>query len=72
MIERVDGDDRSRGARDETPVDLVAAQADDALLDVLGGTAATRSEVDADLARVLVAWRRGVDAEPIDGPRRSW
>lgn len=49
----------------ESPVDLAAVQADDALLDMLGGNAMGRSEADAELARVLVAWRRDVDTEPI-------
>lgn len=48
----------------ETPVDLVAVQADEALLNVLGGTEAGHDSTDAALARVLVAWRRDVDAEP--------
>lgn len=49
-------------APNETPVDLAAVQADDALLDAL--TSALYDD-DAELARVLVAWRRDVDAEPI-------
>lgn len=49
----------------ETPVDLAAVQADDALLDMLGGNEAGRSTADAELPRVLVAWRRDVDAESI-------
>jgi hypothetical protein len=44
------------------PADLAAVQADDALLDALySGTAPS----DADVARVLLAWRRDVDAESI-------
>lgn len=53
------------GASNETPVDLAAVQADDALLDMLGGTEVARGDADAELARVLVAWRRDVDAEPV-------
>lgn len=49
-------------AANETPVDLAAVQRDDALLDTLGGGAVGRSEEDAELARVLDAWRRDVDA----------
>lgn len=59
-----DADD-ALGAGNETPVDLAAVQADDALLDMLGGNEAGRSTADAELARVLVAWRRDVDAESI-------
>ena len=64
-MSRRNDDERSLGAGNETPVDLAAVQADDALLDMLGGSAPDRSEADAELARVLVAWRRDVDAEPI-------
>jgi len=64
-MSRRDDDDQSLGAGNETPVDLAAVQADDALLDMLGGNAAGRSQADAELARVLVAWRRDVDTEPI-------
>lgn len=56
-------DDDSPGTGREGPVDLAAVQADDALLDMLGGV--ERDLTDAALARVLVAWRRDVDAEPI-------
>lgn len=52
-------------SRDPHPFDLRAAAADDDLLDMLGGNATDRSEADAELARVLVAWRRDVDTEPI-------
>jgi hypothetical protein len=48
----------------ETPVDLVAVQADDALLDLLGGHEPGRSLDDAVLARVLMAWRRDGAMEP--------
>lgn len=51
-------------ATDETPVDLAAVQADDALLDMLGA-GQPGDEVDRELARVLVVWRRDVDAEPV-------
>lgn len=53
----------------EETIDLAALQADDALLDALGGT---NPEVPArddhrvpDLETLLVAWRRDVDAAPI-------
>jgi len=42
--------------------DLAAVQADDALLDELG---IDPTSSDADVARVLLAWRRDVDAESI-------
>lgn len=58
-------DEQSPGSGSETPVNLAEVQADDALLDMLGGGAAGRSDADAELARVLVAWRRDVDTEPI-------
>ncbi|MGH3914582.1 MAG: anti-sigma-D factor RsdA [Pseudonocardiaceae bacterium] len=48
-----------------TPVDLAAVQADDALLNALGRTDAGREDNDAELARVLVAWRRDIDTESI-------
>lgn len=53
----------------DVPVDLAALQADDALLDALGGTnpdIPVRDEDEApDLEALLVAWRRDVDAAPI-------
>ncbi|HEU0089043.1 MAG TPA: anti-sigma-D factor RsdA, partial [Pseudonocardiaceae bacterium] len=49
----------------EVPVDLAAVQADDALLDMLGSGAGALADADAELTRVLVAWRRDVDTEPI-------
>lgn len=58
------GDELSNSAL-ETPVDLAAVQADDALLDMLGGAGSMPGGSDADLSRVLVAWRREVDAEPV-------
>lgn len=54
--------DDSLGAGNETPVDLAAVQADDALLDMLGGNGRVSDDAQA---RVLVAWRRDVDSEPI-------
>ena len=42
--------------------DFAAVQADDALLDELG---IDPTSSDADVARVLLAWRRDVDAESI-------
>lgn len=59
-----DADD-SPSPANEIPVDLAAVQADDALLDMLGGNAVGRSAGDADLAQVLVAWRRDIDTESI-------
>ncbi|MGH4015709.1 MAG: anti-sigma-D factor RsdA [Pseudonocardiaceae bacterium] len=53
------------GASNETPVDLAAVQADDALLDTLGSAGVGRGDADAELARVLMAWRRDVDTEAI-------
>lgn len=54
------------------PIDLSAVQADDALLDMLrsgetgSGDAGTESTLtDAQVADLLVAWRRDIDAEPI-------
>jgi hypothetical protein len=46
------------------PADLAAVQADDALLDFLGG-GGTPSEASDDLTHVLAAWRREVHAEPV-------
>src|ERR1700759_2741496 len=50
----------------DTPVDLAAVQADDALLSMLGRGVGSipAGSTDAELARVLTAWRREVDAEP--------
>jgi Anti-sigma-D factor RsdA to sigma factor binding region len=48
----------------ERPADLTAIQADDALLDILG-TGGTLGDSSDELTRVLVAWRREVDAEPV-------
>ena len=51
----------------EIPVDLAAVQADDALLDMLGGGGRTPGDtdidVDGELASVLVAWRREVHVD---------
>ncbi len=49
-------------AKPALPADLAAVQADDALLDELG---IDPTSSDADVARVLLAWRRDVDAESI-------
>lgn len=69
------------GASNETPVDLAAVQADDALLDKLRNRefddlleradarynheTVAYAEMRLVLARVLVAWRRDVDSEPV-------
>jgi hypothetical protein len=46
------------------PVDLAAVQADDALLNLLSsGAGPAPGSTDAELARVLIAWRREVEAE---------
>ena len=51
----------------EIPVDLAAVQADDALLDMLGGAGRTPGDIDIDvdgeLTSVLVAWRREVHVD---------
>ncbi|MGH3872265.1 MAG: hypothetical protein ACRDSR_12265 [Pseudonocardiaceae bacterium] len=52
--------------RSELPADLAAIQADDLLLDLLGGAGRVSSDVDdvdGELTRVLVAWRREVHAD---------
>jgi hypothetical protein len=59
------------GNTSEIPVDLAAVQADDALLDMLGGAGRTPRDadidvdvdVDGELASVLVAWRREVHVD---------
>ncbi|HSL06523.1 MAG TPA: anti-sigma-D factor RsdA [Pseudonocardiaceae bacterium] len=55
------------GNTSEIPVDLAAVQADDALLDMLGGAGRTPGDtdidVDGELASVLVAWRREVHVD---------
>lgn len=48
----------------ETPVDLAAVQADEALVNMLGAGHPVPGDTDAELTRVLVAWRRDVDSEP--------
>ena len=49
----------------EAPVDLAAVQADEALLNMLGsGADPALDGTDAELARILVSWRREVDSEP--------
>lgn len=62
-----DADDLGGASEDTpvTPVDLAAVQADDALLNTLGRADVARGDADAELARVLVAWRREVDTESI-------
>lgn len=69
VVVEYDGDLLDVDEAGEEPVDLAALQADDALLDALGGT---NPEVPAhddhrapDLETLLVAWRREVDAAPI-------
>jgi Anti-sigma-D factor RsdA to sigma factor binding region len=54
----------SNGDPHETPVDLAAVQADDALLDLIGRAGHTPGDADDELTRVLAAWRREVHAEP--------
>jgi len=55
------------GNTSEIPVDLAAVQADDALLDMLGGAGRTPGDIDIDvdgeLTSVLVAWRREVHVD---------
>jgi Anti-sigma-D factor RsdA to sigma factor binding region len=51
------------GVPRETPVDLAAVQADDALLDILSSASRMPSDTDEELARVLVAWRREIHAD---------
>lgn len=66
LFRRRNGDvDDLMGTSDMTPVDLAAVQADDALLNTLGRADVVRDDTDAELARVLVAWRREVGTEPI-------
>ncbi|HEY2763751.1 MAG TPA: anti-sigma-D factor RsdA [Pseudonocardiaceae bacterium] len=60
-----DDGDGPPGEFNQAPVDLAAVQADDALLDMLGTGSVAGGDTDADLARVLVAWRRDVDTEAI-------
>ena len=47
------------------PADLAAVQADDALLDMIGGGEHIPSDADDELIRVLAEWRREVHAEPV-------
>ncbi|GAB3379980.1 anti-sigma-D factor RsdA [Amycolatopsis echigonensis] len=51
----------------ETDGDLTAIQADDALLDALGGTdpAVADGLGDQELNALLLAWRRDIDSEPL-------
>lgn len=54
---------------DSEPIDLAALQADDALLDALGGTnpdvPGSAGDDGPSLEELLVAWRQDVDAVPI-------
>lgn len=62
-----DEDARFDPAGDSEPIDLDQVWADDAFLDALG-EGAPRSggpDQEADLARVLSAWKQEVDAEPV-------
>ncbi|RZQ64041.1 anti-sigma-D factor RsdA [Amycolatopsis suaedae] len=63
-----DHDSRSRRAQDDngTP-DLSAVQADDALLDALGGPDPKVADAlgDHELNALLLAWRRDIDSEPM-------
>lgn len=61
--ERRDAENGMSGPADG-PVDLAAVQADEALLNMLGGGQPVPGDTDAELTRVLVAWRRDVDSEP--------
>ena len=77
-----------RNSTPEPPVDVTAVQADEALLDMLAGIGPEVPIEDAELSRVLTAWRRDIGAAPIPqlvstdtalaviaaarGPRRSW
>jgi hypothetical protein len=49
----------------EHPDDLAAVQADDALLDAIGGGRLVVNADDEELTRVLVGWRREVHAVPL-------
>jgi hypothetical protein len=48
-----------------SPDDLSGIQADDALLDALGGKDSGQALVQDDLNALLLAWRRDVDSQPI-------
>jgi hypothetical protein len=52
-------------AESYSPGDLSAIQADDALLDALGGKDPGHALVQDDLNALLVAWRHDVDSQPI-------
>ena len=54
----------STGDPRERPADLAAMQADDTLLDILGA-GGTLGDASDELTRVLAAWRREMDAEPV-------
>lgn len=64
-----DPEDRETSEDDEDLVSLSALQADDELLDALGGTdpdiAPNTGDNEPDLESLLMAWRRDVDAAPI-------
>ncbi len=46
------------------PADLAAVQADDALLDMIGGAGYSPGDDHDELTRVLAGWRQEMDAEP--------
>jgi hypothetical protein len=48
----------------EMPADLAAVQADDALLDMIGGAGCSPGDDHDELTRVLAGWRQEMDAEP--------
>ncbi|HEX6345420.1 anti-sigma-D factor RsdA [Umezawaea sp.] len=60
-------DDRSTDTADQFPDDLTGIQADDALLDALGGKDPDRvgDLVQDDLNALLLAWRHDVDSQAI-------
>jgi hypothetical protein len=47
------------------PADLAAVQADDALLDMIGGAGYSPGDDHDELTRVLAGWRQEMDAEPL-------
>lgn len=55
------------GSEAEFAADLTAVQADDALLDALGGSDPALADGlgDQELNALLVAWRRDIDSEPL-------
>ncbi|MFN2477630.1 MAG: hypothetical protein ABR615_00425 [Pseudonocardiaceae bacterium] len=54
----------SNGDSHEMPVDLAAAQADDAFLDMIGQARFSPSDNHDELTRVLAGWRQEMEAEP--------